>query len=316
MQRTSTTPWWKKGPAIATAVFALMIGAVAVFLSISPSDSTDPAEPSPTTQAAPTTAPSTTTTVIPSVGLPGPGEPWDMLFIARGADLGETIPEQYAERAEQILGVDINLQTNHGIHAYAWTILGHIGRGRYPDLSDPISNAEIILLQTWPEHSNEGEETAIDVDIRNCGGDLSVADPQPPAPTSAEYWQPYRDLLDTIYSDIWALRKGAPTVLITLDNHHTRLLEQQEAGIEAECRALYEAWQDVEAAAAADHGAVMVSIYDILNGPGHDLDPALMGYLGPTEQIPTLASSTLNDLAAPLVVEALAAVGFEPWPMP
>lgn len=79
-------------------------------------------------------------------------------------------------------------------------------------------------------------------------------------PSPAEYWQPYREVLDAIYAEIWTLRDGLPTVLVASDTHDAYLGKQQEAGIESQCRAWREAWSSVEAEAAVDHGAVMVSI--------------------------------------------------------
>lgn len=277
------------------------------------------AESEPTTTAAPVTtaAAATTTTTAPSpeVELPGPDEPWDLLFLAYEYQMGDVIPQMYAERAEQDLGVEINLHSALGFYTDAWLLLGHMGGGRYPDLSDPIRQAEILVLQTRPLFSDEGNETAIDADLAACGRYVST-DPEPPEATTAAYWQPYRELLDAIYTEIWTLREGLPTVLIATDIHDAYLAQQHEAGIESQCRVWREAWSSVEAEAAVDHGAAMVSIYDLLNGSGHDVDPVGMGYIGPSEQHPGIAWTTPNEVAAEMVVEALAAVGFEPWSVP
>lgn len=327
MSSISTTPWWRSGPAIAAVVFALMIGAVAIFMSVRPTELPEVAEPTTTTQSALTTVTPATTTPLTSaavtaapavsgVELPGPGEPWDVLIIAHGRRLGEAFPQMYVERAEQQLGVQVNLHYNEGIHGYAPTVLRHMGGGGYPDLSDQIKQAEIILLQTWPAEVDDDAETPINAAGQTCSSSISTADPQPPAPTSAEDWQPYRDVLNAIYTEIWALREGTPTLLVSLDHHNEYLRQQRETGIEPECRAWYEAVSATAAEAAADHGAMMVSVYDSLNGPNHDIDPVEMGFLGPTEQTPALLWRTPNEIGAAVVVDAIAAVGFEPLPMP
>lgn len=270
-----------------------------------------------TTTAPATTATTTTTTAAqPELELPGPDEPWDLLFLAYGLTLGDAAPQMYAERAEQDLGVEVNLHNENGVYPDVLELLGHIGGGSYPDLSDPIRQAEIIVLQPAPHYSDGSNQTAINADLMNCSMKISTTDPKPPETTTAEYWQPYRQLLDAVYTEIWTLREGLPTVLIAIDTHDPYLDKQREAGIESQCTAWQEAWSSAEAQTAVENGAVMVSIYELLNGPGHDVDPVEMGYVGPTEQYPTIHWTTPNEVAAEMVVEALVAVGFEPWPIP
>jgi hypothetical protein len=120
--------------------------------------------------------------------------------------MGDVIPQLNAERAERDLGVEINLHSALGFQTDAWLLLGHIGGGRYPDLSDPIEQAEIIVLQTRPLFSGGGNEAAIDTDRANCGRYIST-DPKPP------------QLLDAIDTEIWKLRDCLLTVLIATDIH-------------------------------------------------------------------------------------------------
>ena len=60
--------------------------------------------------------------------------------------------------------------------------------------------------------------------------------------------------------------------------------------------------------AAEKGGATMVSAYDALNGPNHDVDIAQAGYLRDDVH--------LNAAGGAVVAEALAAVGFEPSQAP
>ncbi len=167
-----------------------------------------------------------------------------------------------------------------------------------------------------PERSNDGDPTHIDVDSENCSVFASKKTPKPPAPTTPEYWQPYSDLLDDIYTEIWSLREGTPTVMISPDLQSRFLKRQREAGIDAECIAWGDAWSAVVRETAEEHGAVYVPLSDVLSGPNHDVDSFEAGYTGRSDEYPTIWWGTPNEVGTPMIVDALTAAGFQPTSQP
>jgi hypothetical protein len=278
--------------------------------------SSSEAAPSTTTTAAPTTAAAPATTEA-GVTLPEPGEPWDLLVLS--AMLYQFDPpvtaEWYRRRAEEMLGVEVRMPDTRSTGREAYYMLGHIRGERYPSVAEMVRESEIIVLYTAPERSDEGRATAIDDLYENCEVEASHMTPEPPdleLVHSEAFWAPYRVLLEEIYEEIWRLREGTPTVLIAVDRHDFDIFKQRRAGIEEECRVAFEAWADLVREVGEAHGATFVSTYDLLNGPDHDIDPLEAGYVGPTDEYPLAWYGQPNEVGASMIVDALAAVGFDP----
>ncbi len=274
-----------------------------------------------TTTAAPTTTvpattPTSTTLAESSVALPGPGEAWDMLVFSVEYVFGEEFLAMYEQEAEAALGVEVNAAYAAGIDETAWKILQHLRDEAYPPLGDLVREAEIIVMLAYPEESYDGDTGAIDVDGKNCRYEASTQTPEPPAPTTDEYWAPYATLLDDIYNEIWTLRENTPTVLIGPDLQNREIARQRRGDVEAECREWTEAWSAVVREAAERNGAVYVALSDVMTGPGHDIDSFEAGYTGATDQYPTIWYGQPNEIGTPMVVEAITAAGFEPTTQP
>lgn len=252
------------------------------------------------------------------VGSPPAGEPWDVLFLASRFELATAdVVAQYELLAEESLGVDVRMQDSTGQPQTAWEILQQIRNLGFPGMAEEVAESEVIIVVAYPQGSDEGAPTQIDEARDRCR--RPGQDTQPPDPGvvgTAEFWEPYRVLLDQIYTEIWRLREGTPTVLVAGDVYDGYLANQRSVGVEEECRAWFEAWSDAARETAEAHGAKWVSIYDLLNGPGHDIVPQEMGWTGPSEREPTLGSRNLNDIGSALVADALAGVGFVPADAP
>jgi lysophospholipase L1-like esterase len=74
------------------------------------------------------------------------------------------------------------------------------------------------------------------------------------------------------------------------------------------CTTTFETMSDAIRLAAERSGATMVSAFDALNGPNHDVDFAQAGYLSDDMH--------LNAAGGAVVAEALADAGFEPSQAP
>lgn len=265
------------------------------------------------TTTAPTSAPSATSTETPQ--LPAPGEPWDLLFFGFDDLFTRLTADMYAERASETLGVEISMTHPAGFeHLYGSSQLAMLRGERFPSLDDAARGAEIIVVLTRQDPVDDGHMGRINDDYLRCTWEIAAGDP--PMDRPADYWEPYRKVMDDIYAEIWSLREGRPTVLISIDFHVLDLAALRDAGIEELCIEWWAEWSDQIAETASAHGSTMVSIFDLLNGPDHDIDPADLGLIGPTDEDPSIAPYRVNPAGATVIADALAATGFELTPEP
>lgn len=253
------------------------------------------------TTALPSSTQAEATTSVAEVTPSDVVEPWDLVFISDS--YGSGVADRYGEHAAEALGVPVTVHD----HAYpllsAAEALDHIKDDRYPPLADVVRDAEIIVIGSGPwqmEAVNPGWET--------CDS-ASVGERPAPEPYTQADWQPYGNVLDEIYNEIWRLREGEPTVLLAVDVLEGRISSWRTAGIEAECTATWESLSATIRDAAEANGATMVSLYDLFTGPDHQDDPREKGWIGPDGYHPSAAG-------IPVIADALAAAGFEPTTQP
>lgn len=125
----------------------------------------------------------------------------------------------------------------------------------------------------------------------------------PPVATTVEDWRAWRDALDREYEAIWALRESQPTIIRSYGGWNPWIPVWRLLGIEAECTAGEEAYDQVMREAASAAGAVHVSMLDVFTGPQHDQDPAERGWIRD--------GMHLSDSGVDVLVQALAEAGFE-----
>jgi hypothetical protein len=252
-------------------------------------------------ESAPTTAAATTTVATSGVQIPVPGEAWDLLYISDSGGWG--VADLLADEASEALGVEVRVHDeSEGGRLSAATVLERLRDETTPSYTDLVGGAEIIVVYGNPEGSGYTS------DMQTCVSP-STAEREPPSAYSPEDWQPYREVLNEIYDEIWAIRAGAPTVLRATDLYNPLISAWSAAGVEPECTAAWESLSNVIDEAAVANGATMVSAYDVINGPEHDEDPRETGYIGPDGEHTT-------DEGAGAIADALAAVGFEPSTKP
>jgi hypothetical protein len=222
------------------------------------------------------------------------GEPVDLVYFSDSGGWG--VAERYGRLASEALDREVR------VHDHA---IGGLSAVRVLDmvqnsLADEVAEAEIVVVYGNPEGS---EADFAQPDIGTCVS-TSTAERQPPVVATMADWQPYRDVLDGIYAEIWSLREGQPTIIRAVDLYSPVISDWRAAGIEAECTASWEVWSSVIGEAAEANGATFVSVYDLLNGENHDEDPRGKGLIGGDGE------HTTDDGAA-LIADALAAAGFE-----
>ena len=243
----------------------------------------------------------TTTTTDPSaVDWPAEGEPWDLLYISDSGGYG--VANVLAQRAADQLGVEVRVHDQASGGLSAVTALARMRGEEYPDISDWVRESEIIVVYGNPEGSG------VDLEIGTCVT-TSLEEREPPARQTAADYQPYRDVLDEVYAQIWELREGQPTVLRAVDLYNPVISAWRAAGIEPECTQQWKLWSSVIRDAAEANGAVMVSTYDLFNGPTHDEDPREKGFIGPDGEHTTPEGATA-------IADAIAAEGFDPTTSP
>lgn len=266
---------------------------------------------SPTTQA----PDSNTEATAPAVDETSPteaAEGRDLLFLTDGdGPVSVTVADLYRQRVEEALGVEVRVtQTGRSpsvrLYPDAEGVLALVRDEEYP-FSDKVRDAEIIVVQTWPSGTIEDG-----IFFNTCWDRTPIPEtPDPAVYDDPAYWARYVDVLGEIYTEIIELRQGEPTVIIGVDNYNASLATQEAAGIAAECQAFFERWSTAQREVAEANGAVWVSVYDTINGPEHDVDPVEQGYLGATEEMPGLPTSSPNEIGSAMIADALAAAGFE-----
>ncbi len=238
-----------------------------------------------------------------TAGAAGPGddaEVWDLLYIQDSHGFG--VAELLGKRLEEELGVEVNVHDKAIGNLAADTVLKRI-RGDSPDdWSNLVRDAEVIVFFGNPEGSGATS------DIGTCISD-STRHREPPVRYSDEDWQPYRDLLEEIYAEIWKIRNGEPVVLRGLDFINPAISAWRQAGIEPECTAALEAMNRAVRVAAEANAATLVSTYDLFNGPNHDQDPREKGWIG---------SDGIHMSAEGMeaIADVISAAGFEPATAP
>ena len=261
-----------------------------------------------------TTATTATTEATPAIDMPGPGEPWDLLFIRQSWYHSDLVPQLYAELAAEALGVEIRLHDVPHDPRDASLVLAELRGVAHPPLGDLARQAEIIVVGGESELSGPNRtETTLDSEFQKCNSEESPLNPGPPVMPIDSEWQLYREVLDAIYAEIWSLREGTPTVLIASDVYNGGIVRfQRERGIVADCSAMFDAMNDVARKAAEENGATMASVFEVFNGPDGSLDPSELGYTGGS----AIPRARTNEVGAKMVAEALAAAGFEPTTQP
>ena len=295
----------------------LMVVIGLILASCGDDESTETTEPevnstvNATSIALPTTTAAAAETEASSDAGPFPaGEPVDLLVLTDSSGWG--LAERFAPLAAEALDREIR------VHDWAegGTPLTDILDWVKTSLADEVSEAEIIVVYGYPGGL---EYDLPEPNILSCfeavdavafpddyEGDWTPGtkwEPTPVVPT-VEDWQPFREVLDQVYDEIWKLRAGQPTIIRTYDVPHGFIAPWRELGIESECTANMEVQAQVEREAAEANGVGFVSVFDVFNGPNHDQDPTEKGWM-------------MEDLihaggeGKDIIAETLAAYGFE-----
>lgn len=208
-------------------------------------------------------------------------EPWDLVWYSDST--GWEVADLWAARIEDEFDVEVRVHDHAAGVLSAVEILQSLGLtrkgdatddfGRLGDTRSEVTDAEIVVV-----YGNLIDTGSTD-DLEQCVT-ASTAPRDPPTRYSDEDFAPYREILASIYKQVFALVGDRPVVVRAIDSYNPLVADQEAAGVKAECIRAWEAWSDSIRAVADQFAVPMVSMYDVFNGPDHDEDPRGKGYVG------------------------------------
>jgi len=230
-------------------------------------------------------------------------EPLDLVVMAASGGAG--VAERYGPLVADAL--DREVRTHAKIGARPTEIL----EGAEGSWAELVAGAEIIVFN-FPPGGFEPPSHLTCLEALDAVTDPDYSGPawtpgqtwDPPAVTSVEDWQGWREALRREYEAIWTLREDRPTILRAYGGWNPWIPVWRQVGIERECSANEAALDQAMREAAATGGAVYVSMLDVFTGPGRDQDPAERGWIDDD-------GMHLSDEGVDVLVNALAAAGFE-----
>ncbi|MDO8107039.1 SGNH/GDSL hydrolase family protein [Isoptericola sp. b441] len=225
-------------------------------------------------------------------------EPWDLVWFSDSGGIG--VADLWAQRITEDVGVEVV------VHDYA---VGGLGAGQVlawiddtptalPVLRQEIADAEIVVVYGNPGDASDTLDVGLCLDVSQ------YHHAAPTASTEADF-APYRQILDSIYQVVFDLREDKQTIVRATDMYAPTISAWREFGVDTECTAAWETWSDSIRQVADAWGVPTVSLYDAYNGADHTADPRQAGVIGPDGAHP-------NDAGRALIVETLAAAGYEP----
>jgi hypothetical protein len=229
---------------------------------------------------------------------------WDLLFVSDSS--GWNVADIYGEMIAEDMGVTVNVldQWKGGLPAKRLlnSLRGELGDDYDYDMQkmrETVAQAEVIVVYGNPEGSVMSDNPW---DF-NCGQGFSECYVNN---CSMESFQLYIDHLKEIYSLIFELRKGKPTLIRTFDAYNPNLITQcAENGTVDVCLQCWENYNQAIHTAADEMGIPVANVFDAWNGPDHREDPTLKGYTQPDGEHP-------NETGARVIAQTLRDLGYDP----
>ena len=112
--------------------------------------------------------------------------------------------------------------------------------------------------------------------------------------------------LKEIYSIIFEIRKGQPTIIRAIDAYNPRLqIDCQPDGVLDECITCWENYNNAIHQAADEFGVLVAPVFDTWNGLDHTENPNDKGYTRDDQTHP-------NEKGAEVIAQLLRDLGYEP----
>jgi hypothetical protein len=115
----------------------------------------------------------------------------------------------------------------------------------------------------------------------------------------------YKADLDAIIAEIFALRKGKPTLIRAMDLYSSGNGDWKKWGKYEEYKHCWEVMSTTIHQVAAEHQIPVAEVYAAFNGPSHDEEPMGKGYLQADGEHP-------SETGAQVIAEAFRKLGYVP----
>lgn len=200
-------------------------------------------------------------------------EEWDLVWISDSTGFGAA--EVYAEYIQEDLGLTVNIHnyTVHGLSAGTAlkALRGEEGiQYTLQELPEVIPEAEVVVFYANPIRS-KSDKHPFDWDCTSNRPYVNKCAP--------ETFEVYREHLDTVYREIFALR-GRKPILIRAYEPYNIPAHWDEHGVLDECLQCWANYTQVIHDAADAHGIPVANVYDAFTGAQHDSDPRNTGLIG------------------------------------
>lgn len=225
---------------------------------------------------------------------------WDLVWISDSS--GWDVAEVYAAMIEEDTGIKVNVHDNWIGGLPAARVL-HALQGEptasftLERLADEISEAEVIVFYGNPSESWDEGNPADWVCTSSVGKNYVNN-------CETDTFQTYVHDLEAIYSIIFELRDGQPTIVRAYDAYNPLIALFKEQGVYEDCKACWANYNAAIHQAAASKNIPVAEVARAWNGQDWEQDPVGMGY--------TKDGEHPNEEGARVIAEALRALGYEP----
>jgi len=230
---------------------------------------------------------------------------WDLLFVSDSS--GWNVADIYGEMIAEDMGVNVNVmdQWKGGLSLKRLLNalredLGTDGDADMKKMRESVAQAEVIVVYGNPNGSimeenpmdwECGESIIKDCYVNNC---------------SMESFQLYIDHFKEVYSIIFELRAGKPTLIRTFDAYNPVLITQCAGNDTVNvCLQCWENYNQAIHTAADEMGIPVANVFDAWNGTDHTEDPNDKGYTQPDGIHP-------NKEGATVIAQLLRDLGYDP----
>lgn len=228
---------------------------------------------------------------------------WDLLWVSDSSGWG--VAEIYGQYIAEDNNVEVRVEDSWIGGLSAGQILQGLKEQNTKNfdldkLWDRIAESEVIVIYGNPEDSVDPSNPW----DWNCGqNDLThcfVVE------CSLDSFSQYIADLKEIYSIIFEIRQGKPTIIRAIDAYNPRLVSKCEPdGVFGACVACWETYNEAIHQAAAEMGVPVAGVFDAWNGTDHTEDPVAKGYTQSDNVHP-------NELGATATAQLLRELGYDP----
>lgn len=228
---------------------------------------------------------------------------WDLLWVTDSSGWG--VAEIYGQYIAEDNNVEVNVVDSWVGGLSAGQILQGLKEQNTHNfdldkLRERIVESEVIVIYGNPEDSinssnpwdwNCGQSSIEKCYVNNC---------------SIDSFSKYSADLKEIYSIIFEIRQGKPTIIRAIDAYNPRLVSHcQTDGVFDVCLACWETYNEAIHQAADEMGVPVANVFDAWNGINHTEDPVEKGYTRDDNEHP-------NELGASVIAQVLRDTGYEP----